>query len=519
MGLGRTLAVGLSGVDGFVVQVEADISSGLPAFAVTGRADAACAQAPGRIRAATANSTFPLPNRRITVNLSPASVPKIGSGFDLGMAVAGLAAAGVVKDRVVSPVVHLGELGLDGSVRPVPGTLPLAVAAARSGARHLVVPVASAREARLVSELRVHPVAHLQELVLRYQALGRGRQVAEVPEQPAPAAATPAVPDLADVAGQVEARMALEIAAAGGHHLLLSGAPGAGKSMLAERLPGLLPPLDDRQAMEVSAIQSILGRLTDPDGLVRRPPFVAPHHGASAVALIGGGSALVLPGAVTQAHHGVLFLDEAPEFRSVALQALRQPIETGYVVVARSLGSFRFPCEFQLVLAANPCPCGMAYGKGGACSCTPQQVRMYANRLCGPVLDRVDIQVHVPMPSRAALAAGPGEPTAVVASRVAAARQAQAQRWRQLPTGPSAHRYAVNGRVPGPLLRRSPWRLPSADTLDLDRAMDRGLLSLRGYDRCLRLAWTAADLRGAARPSRDDVGLALSLRHRPAVAA
>ena len=515
MGLGRTLAVGLSGVDGFVVQVEADVSSGLPAFTVTGRADTACAQAPDRVKAAAANSGFPLPKRRITVNLSPASVPKVGSGFDLGMVVAALAAAGVVKDAVVGGVVHVGELGLDGTVRPVRGTLPLAVAAARAGARHLVVPVASSREARLVSGLQVHPVVHLEELVRRYQALGRGRPVTAIPEPPAPVGLASPAPDLADVAGQVEARMALEIAAAGGHHLLLSGAPGAGKSMLAERLPGLLPPLSDHQAMEVSAIQSILGTLTHTDGLVRRPPFVAPHHGASAVALVGGGSTLVLPGAVTQAHHGVLFLDEAPEFRPGVLQALRQPIETGQVVVARSLGSFRFPCEFQLVLAANPCPCGMAYGKGGACSCSPQQVRLYGNRLSGPVLDRVDIQVHVPTPSRAAIAGGPGESTGVVAARVATARAAQQERWRQLPGA----RYAVNARVPGPVLRRSPWRLLPGDTVDLDRAVDRGLLSLRGYDRCLRLAWTAADLRGAARPGRDDVGLALSLRHRPAVAA
>jgi magnesium chelatase family protein len=282
--------------------------------------------------------------------------------------------------------------------------------------------------------------------------------------------------------------------------------------MLAERLPGLLPELDDQQAMEVTAISSILGTLTSFDGLCRRPPFVAPHHGASMPAIIGGGSGVVLPGAVTQAHHGVLFLDEAPEFRPGVMQALRQPIESGHVVVARAIGNVRFPCEFQLVLAANPCPCGMGSGKAAACSCSPIQQRRYSGRLSGPILDRIDIQVHVPAPSRAALLGEPGESTQVVRGRVEAARGAQRERW-------SGRSYAVNGRVPGPVLRSDAFRLGAARTADLDRAIDRGLLSLRGYDRCLRLAWTIADLAGRVSPSRDDVGLALSLRHQPALAA
>ncbi|PID96543.1 MAG: Mg chelatase-like protein [Actinomycetales bacterium] len=512
MGLGCTLAVGLHGVDGFVVRVEADISSGLPAFLVTGRADTACAQAHGRVRAAAANSGHPMPQRKITVNLSPASVPKVGSGFDLGIAIAALAANDVVPRHVVSDVVHLGELGLDGSVRPVPGVLPLTVAAARGGARHVVVPSAAAAEARLVHGVKVHGVAHLAELVRRYRALGDGCPVAEVPDPPMSAPAHPRTPDLADVIGQAEARLALEIAAAGGHHVFLVGPPGGGKSMLAERLPGLLPELTDQQALEVTAIQSVLGTLDRYDSLCRRPPFVAPHHGASVAALIGGGSAGVRPGAVTAAHHGVLFLDEAPEFRASALQALRQPIESGSVVVARAVGQFRFPCEFQLVLAANPCPCGMGFGKGLSCSCSPHQVRSYAGRLSGPILDRVDIQVQVPAPSRSVLTGVGGESTATVATRVSAAREVQRHRW-------GSQWGSLNARVPGPVLRRSPWRLPNGLTTDLDRAIDRGVLSLRGYDRCLRLAWTIADLAGRTRPCRDDVGLALSLRHRAAAAA
>ena len=512
MGLGATRAVGLAGVEGFLVEVEADVSAGLPWFAVSGRADPACAQAPDRVKAAAGNSGHPIPSRRVTVNLSPASVPKVGSGFDLAIAIAALAAVGGVPGGVVERVVHIGELGLDGTVRPVRGVLPLVTAAARAGARHVVVPVANAREARLVAGVSVHPVAALGELVERYRRLHHRLPVDPVPEPDEPEPAAPVVPDLADVVGQAEARLALEIAAAGSHHLYLVGPPGAGKSMLAERLPGLLPDLDDEQAVAVTAIASIAGTLGPVAGLVRRPPFVAPHHGASMPAIIGGGSGLVTPGAVTRAHHGVLFLDEAPEFRGEVMQALRQPIEAGEVVVARAAGTVRFPCRFQLVLAANPCPCGMSSTRGTVCGCSPLQLRRYGSRLAGPILDRVDIQVHVPAPSRAALAGQPGESTGVVAARVLDARAAAAARW-------AGRAYAVNGRVPGPHLRTPPLRLPKGRTVDLDRAVDRGLLSLRGYDRCLRLAWTVADLAGRESPTRDDVGMALALRHRPAVAA
>ncbi len=513
MGLGRTRSVGLRGVTGFSVRVEADVSSGLWAFLIGGRADSACAQAPDRVRAACANSGHPLPRQRITVNLSPASWPKVGSGFDLAIAVAVLSAAGELPKRVVEQVVHVGELGLDGAVRPVRGVLPLVLAAATDGVRHVVVPVANAREARLVSGVQVHPVGRLAELVDRYRLIEQGGSPTPVEEPPDSLdASRPPDLDLADVLGQVEARLALEIAAAGGHHLYLVGPPGAGKSMLAERLPGLLPELDDPQALEATAIASVLGTRTHFDALDRRPPFVAPHHGASMPAIVGGGSGLVMPGAVTAAHTGVLFLDEAPEFKPNVMQALRQPIESGWVVVARASGRFRFPCRFQLVLAANPCPCGLAYGKGAMCTCTPMQRRTYTSRLAGPILDRIDIQVHVPAPSRATLALAPGEPTRVVAMRVAEARAAQVQRWRP-------HGLGVNARVPGGLLRAPAFRLAGRCTEELDRAVDRGLLTLRGYDRCLRLAWTVADLAGRAAPTREDVGVALALRHRQAAAA
>jgi len=513
MGLGRTRGVGLRGVTGFPVRVEADVSSGLWAFLIGGRADSACAQAPDRVRAACANSGHPLPRQRITVNLSPASWPKVGSGFDLAIAVAVLTAAGQVPQRVVEEVVHVGELGLDGAVRPVRGVLPLVLAAAADGVRHVVVPVANAHEARLVGGVRVHPVAHLAELIDRYQVLAHGCVPPPVEEAPQPVdAAAARDPNLSDVLGQAEARLALEIAAAGAHHLYLVGPPGAGKSMLAERLPGLLPELDDAQALEVAAIGSVLGTRTQFDGLDRRPPFVAPHHGASMPAIVGGGSGQVMPGAVTAAHAGVLFLDEAPEFKPNVMQALRQPIESGWVVVARASGRYRFPCRFQLVLAANPCPCGLAYGKGARCTCTPMQRRTYTSRLAGPILDRIDIQVQVSAPTRATLALAPGEPTREVAARVREARAAQAQRWRP-------HGVVVNARVPGSLLRTPTFRLTSRCTVQLDRAIDRGLLSLRGYDRCLRLAWTIADLAGRTVPTSEDVGVALALRHRQAAAA
>lgn len=516
MTLGRTRAVGLQGIVGFLVEVEVDVSTGLPAFKVGGRPDAACAQAPDRVKAAAGNAGFGLPNRKVTVNLSPASIPKLGSSFDLAICVAALVACGSIAPRQVDKVVHIGELGLDGSVRPVAGVLPLVLAAAKAGVRHVVVPVANAAEARLIRDVEVHPVAQLAELVGRYELLRRGRPVEPVPEPSESPLVVPRTPDLVDVIGQSEARHALEVAAAGGHHLYLVGPPGTGKTMLAERLPGLLPELDDEQAMEVTAIESVLGRLTGPTRLRRRPPFVAPHHGASVAAVIGGGTSnRVLPGAITQAHHGVLFMDEAPEFGGNVIQALRQPLESGEVVVSRASGAFRFPCRFQLVFAANPCPCGLAFGKGIRCTCSPLQRRAYGGRLKGPVLDRVDIQVFVPAPSRATLVLEPGETSATVAARVAEARAQQRERWARVAgTG-----WRLNAHVPGHLYRGGPFRLPREVTRPLDRALDRGQITMRGYDRCLKLAWTLSDLAGTNRPGQDEVGSALGLRQPDSVAA
>ncbi len=511
-GLGRTLSVALSGLDGVLVDVEAHIAQGLPHFAVGGLPDTACAQAPDRVRPAAATSGVPVPPHRVTVNLSPASIPKRGASFDLAIAVAVLSAAGTITGGRAADVVHLGELSLDGRVRGVRGILPAVLASARSGARHVVVPVENLGEAQLVDGVTVHAASCLRDVVDWYAAAEHGTPLppARGPEpRPAP---TRSGPDLADVVGQPEARLALELAATGGHHLLMSGPPGVGKTMLAERLVTVLPPLGRDEALETHAIRSLTGQVGEVVDLDRTPPFVAPHHSSSVAAIAGGGSGVVLPGAISRAHRGVLFLDEAPEFKASVLQTLRQPLESGEVVLARARQVVRYPARFLLVLAANPCPCGRSFGKGIDCSCKPTEIRSYAGRLSGPLLDRVDIQVHVPPVQRAAFGDSTGEASAVVASRVAAARAAQRERWR-------AGGWATNGLVPGHVLRRPPYRLPGATTAVLDRSLDLGRLTLRGYDRVLRVAWSAADLAGLDVPGVDERATGLALRSGELVAA
>jgi magnesium chelatase family protein len=502
----RTWSVGLVGVRGAVVEVEVDMSAGVPGVALVGLPDAVVRQSVDRVRAAVVNAGGTWPMRRITIGLSPASMPKQGSGFDLALAAAVLAAAGTVPRRSVARLVLLGELGLDGAVRPVRGALPSVLAAARAGHPQVVVPAANADEAALVEGVEVLAVATLGQLVEHLA----GRQVV-APHRRGPLPDPPPPPDLSDVVGQAAGRRAVEVAAAGGHHLLLTGPPGAGKTMLAERLPGLLPPLDERAALEVTAIHSIAGTLPPGAPLVTRPPLEAPHHSASLAALVGGGSGQIRPGAVCRAHRGVLFLDEAPEFARAVLDTLRQPLERGEVTISRAAASVTFPCRAQLVLAANPCPCATAAGDT-ACTCSPLERRRYQARLSGPLLDRIDLRVDLPPVTGAAwLDAGAApESTAVVAARVRRARAAAAAR-----LAGSGH--TVNAAVPGRLLRER-WTVPRPALALAERALERGSLSVRGFDRVLRVAWTLADLAGRSTPGADEVAEALGMRLQRAAA-
>ncbi|AOZ72547.1 hypothetical protein BK816_03905 [Boudabousia tangfeifanii] len=510
-----TNAVSLLGVHGALVTVEAHVCNGLPTINLVGLPDASLREAKDRVRAAVSSCGYTLGSRRVTVNLSPADLPKTGSGFDLAIAVAMLWAEQNFPKNELKNWAFFGELGLDGQIHPVKGTLPVVATLAKYGIKKVAIAPQSIAQARLIPGIEAHAFSHLSALI---RTLGGDCSI--TPEKNMNTASnwqgsksstesyfSAEELDMTEVQGQAEGKFALEVAAAGGHHLYFVGSPGAGKTMLAKRLPTILPPLNQVESLAVSEIHSLAGTFDAQAGLLRNRPFVAPHHGASMAAIVGGGTNIAGPGLISLAHKGVLFLDEAPEFSPRVLDALRQPIENGQIVLSRAKSTITLPAQFQLVMAANPCPCGNAFALNRSCECSPFTRRRYLQRLSGPLLDRIDIQMRITAPSRIERRQRyQGDTSKTIQQRVIAARQKAKVR---IGDGP----WETNSQVTSRVIQSWSKELEAPCLRLLDQAIERGVITMRGADRIQRLAWTIADLKGMNKPEKAEILQAQELRN------
>ena len=489
MSIATTKAIALSGIKGELITVEVDIADGLPGYSLLGLPDAALSESRERVRAALVNSGQAWPNRKVTISLLPAWLPKSGSSFDLPIAMGILAAAEIVKD--ISDLLFVGELSLEGNLRETRGVLPTLICAYQNGIRRVVIPCANMAEARLIPELEVHAFERLSELI---HWINTGEEVKQY-EFEIDILEKDFSLDFSDVAGQLEARRAAEISAAGGHNLLMIGPPGVGKTMIAERIPSILPPLSKAETLEVSAIHSITNSNRKP--LSSCPPFISPHHSTTRIAMVGGGAHVIKPGVCSLAHRGVLFIDEAPECSSGVLDSLRQPLESGSITISRATGNLTFPARFILVLAANPCPCGKFSGRGRGCSCTSLQIRRYLNKLSGPLLDRIDLRVSVENVSRVELAETNNECSDTIRARVIAAREKAALRF-------ADESWKLNSEIPPRALRNK--YQPDRKAMNfLHDELDKEKITARGLHKIIRTSWTIADLKGLERPTLTEV--------------